>query len=316
MIAVAAPRFRPFLKMSARGVTSGGGGTWVATEKLHGANFVVAAVGDRAWFGKRKAWLADDEPFFGWQLVAAELGAAVRAIAAALGAAQVIGYGELFGGGYPHPAVPPVPGLQPVQTGVWYAPDLRWAPFDLLVARDDDDDGELLAFAEVERLAAAAGLTTPPVVGRGRLVDLEALPVRAPTRVPAALGLPPLDGNLAEGLVLKRDERAPPALRPIVKRKIVEMDEARFDESTAWQPGAVGYDVLAAWAARLVNPARLASARSKVGTAAAAIRDEVVLDVAIDLEHAFGDGWRALAAADQDRLLAHVAALTDALAAA
>ena len=157
---MAAPRFRPFLKMSARGVTSGGGGTWVATEKLHGANFVVAAVADRAWFGKRKAWLADDEPFFGWQLIAAELSAALRAIAAELGAAQVVGYGELFGGGYPHPAVPAVPGLQPVQTGVWYAPDLRWAPFDLLVARDDDDDGELLAFAEVERLAAAAGLTS------------------------------------------------------------------------------------------------------------------------------------------------------------
>ena len=48
MTAMAAPRFRPFLKMSARGVTSGGGGTWVATEKLHGANFVVAAVAGRA----------------------------------------------------------------------------------------------------------------------------------------------------------------------------------------------------------------------------------------------------------------------------
>ena len=91
---------------------------------------------------------------------------------------------------------------------------------------------------------------------------------------------------------------------------------SRFDESTPWQPGAVGYDVLAAWAARLVNPARLASARSKVGTAPAAIRDEVVLDVAIDLEHAFGDGWRALGAAAQDRLLAHVAALAAALLAA
>ena len=35
--------------------------------------------------------------------------------------------------------------------------------------------------------------------------------------------------------------------------------------------------------------------------------------MAIDLEHAFGDGWRALGAVDQDRLLAYVAALAEAL---
>lgn len=308
-------RFRPFLKMSARGAGTTGG-SWIATEKIHGANFVVAVAGDEVFFGKRKAWLSPEEPFFGWQLIAAELGAAAQQVARTLGAAQVVLYGELFGGGYPHPAVPPVPALQPVQTGVWYCPDLRWSPFDILVATNDDDDGELLAWSETAELTDGAGLLTPPLVGSGRLVELEAIPVRAPTRVPAALGLPPLDDNIAEGLVLKQDVRAAPASRPIVKRKIVEMDEVRFDEATGWSPGVVAPATLEVWAARLVNPARIASARSKVGTDARALADEITLDVLIDLEAVFVDTWRTLDAESTQRLTDHIAGLARAAVAA
>ena len=51
--------------------------------------------------------------------------------------------------------------------------------------------------------------------------------------------------------------------------------------------GDVGIDALLTWADRLVNPARLASARSKVGTDLSLVREEVVLDVCVDLEEAF-----------------------------
>src|SRR6187402_459091 len=87
------------------------GGPWVALEKLHGAQLVIGTAGtagdtgDTVHVGKRKAWLAPDEPFFGWQLLAAELTAAAWAIARATGAAQTVLYGELIGGGYPHPDV-------------------------------------------------------------------------------------------------------------------------------------------------------------------------------------------------------------------
>src|SRR5215204_953539 len=52
-------------------------GSWVATEKIHGANLVVATDGTHDEVGKRKAWLAHDEPFFGWQLLRSDLGAIV-----------------------------------------------------------------------------------------------------------------------------------------------------------------------------------------------------------------------------------------------
>jgi Rnl2 family RNA ligase len=281
------------------------GGPWVALEKLHGAHFVVGTDGDAAvYFGKRKAWLATDEPFFGWQLLAAELTAAARAIARETGAAQTVLYGELIGGGYPHPDVPPVPGLAPVQTGIWYTPALAWIAFDALVAAGDDDDGELLAFRELEELAAAAGARTAPRLLRGTRAELERVEVSFPTHVPGWLGLPLLPDNLAEGVVLRPDSRAAPADRPVIKRKLPDFDDERFREAEGWAPGHLAEADLVAWIDRLVVPARLASARSKVGTDPAATADEVALDVAIDLGLAFRDAWAQLSTEAQERILA------------
>lgn len=66
-------------------------------------------------------------------------------------------------------------------------------------------------------------------------------------------------------------------------------------------------------ATRLVNPARIASARSKVGTEADAIVNEVVLDVLIDIEAAFPRAFAALDPAAEDALRASLAALARAL---
>lgn len=303
-------RFRTYPKIGPIGDSAAG--PWVATEKLHGANFVIGIAGDEVRFGKRKAWLEPDAAFFGWQLVAGELAARGRALARAIGAHQVVCYGELFGGAYPHADVAPIAGLPAVQTGVWYAPDLRWSMFDVLVAGGDDDDGQLLAFAEVEELAAAVELTTAPVIARGRRDELDRLPVAAPTRIPALLGLPPLPDNLREGLVLKPDRRFAPGARPIIKRKLADFDDARFDDGDAWSPRHLSADELAGWGRRLVNPARVASARSKVGTDRAAIVDEIVLDVAVDLETVFAAAWRALGADGEAAVLAAVRAAADA----
>lgn len=51
---------------------------------------------------------------------------------------------------------------------------------------------------------------------------------------------------------------------------------------------------------------RIASARSKVGTERAAIVDEIVLDVAVDLELVFPAAWRALGDGGEATVLAAV----------
>ncbi|HLT38391.1 MAG TPA: RNA ligase family protein [Enhygromyxa sp.] len=276
---------RAFAKIPTLLSESAGGGRWVATEKIHGAQLVVATDGELVMLGKRKAWLAADEPFFGWQLLRNELEVAILAIHAALGHAATIHiYGELFGGGYPHPDVEPLPGLTPVQTGIWYAPTLRFAAFDLLVVPAEDEP-VFIAHEQLEALAEQVGLLTVPVLGRGTRRELIDLPVRYPSTVAGLLGLPALADNVAEGYVLKPDTELPARARPLVKHKIPEFDENRFDESMPFDHHAqLSIAELLRWAAVMINPVRIASARSKVGEDPTAIAEEVALDVWIDLE--------------------------------
>lgn len=295
-----AGEFLVFPKMPCKGESDAA--TWVALEKIHGAQLVIDVDQAGARFGKRKGWLGEDEPFFGWQLLRGDLRDAARAAFKRVGSSRLVLYGELFGGAYPHPEVPDR-GLVPVQTGVWYAPDLRWALFEARVLDGELDD--FLSWTEASALAQAAGLRMPPLLARGRKVELDKLSERFPSRVATELGLPPLGaGNLAEGLVLKPDVRMPADAYTASKRKIAEMREDRFDESQPWDPNRpVSPAKLGEWAATLTNEPRIASAASKVGRHdAKKLADEVVLDVLQDLEEAFpgamaalgADGWVAL----------------------
>ncbi|MFT3707097.1 MAG: RNA ligase family protein [Archangium sp.] len=250
------------------------GGPWVATEKLHGANLVVAFDGARVRIGKRKAWLADDEAFFGWQLLRASLEASVVSVWKTLSVSRNVRlHGELIGGAYP--GLPSLPGLSAVQTGCWYDPGLRFVTFDVVV------DETFLAHSEL----GALGLEVVPLLGRGTRGELEKLPVIFESTYAVSRGLPRVPRNFAEGYVLKPDARWWTSDRPIVKRKHPDFDDARFDDSKAWAPRrSLRDDEWLILAALLVNPARLASARSKIGEDAALIADEVALDVLVDLE--------------------------------
>jgi len=62
-----------------------------------------------------------------------------------------------------------------------------------------------------------------------------------------------------------------------------------------------------------VDPARVASARSKVGADPRAIEDELVLDVMIDLAAVFADAWRDLGSAREAELLTAIRAAAAAI---
>jgi Rnl2 family RNA ligase len=296
--------------MSYPRITTGGtavGGDWVATEKIHGGQLVLGYDGHALHVGKRKAWLRPDEAFFGWQLLRDRFQLAVEAALGRGGAAVRI-YGELYGGAYPHPDVPPAPGMAPVQTGVWYSPTVRYALFDVLRHTEPGDEGRFLPYAEVAAIAADAGLDVVPLLARGTRASLDAVPVRFPTRVPHLLGLPELDGNLAEGVVLRPDAPMAPADRPVRKLKIAEFDEGRFAASRKWDPWLhLSPAELREIATTMVNGPRLASARSKVGPDAVDdLLDEVTLDVMIDLTEAFPAAVGALSTEDEAALQAHI----------
>ncbi|WP_433511913.1 RNA ligase family protein [Nonomuraea sp. CA-143628] len=297
-------RHVPFPKIpAASSAAVAAGGIWIATEKIHGAQLVIAYDGREFRIGKRKAWLRGQEAFFGWQLLRGALERAATA-ALSLGGTVVRIYGELYGGHYPHADVDPVPGVSAVQTGVWYSPGPRFALFDVLRHDHPDDAGLLLPYADVAAVAAAAGLDVVPLLGRGPRHELDALSPRFPTRVPHLHGLPDIPGNFAEGIVMRPDISATAEQRPIIKMKIEEFDEQRFDESRPWNPHArLALGDLRRLARAMVNKPRLDSARSKTGTGSfREFMDEVVLDVMVDLTDAFPSAMAALGGGEEDEL--------------
>jgi Rnl2 family RNA ligase len=301
---------------------------WVVTEKIHGANFALLCDGKAVRCAKRKALLVEGEDFFGHQALLPGLEPAVLWLFTEVRTrhpetVHVTLYGELFGGAYPHPEVPPVPGVQAVQTGVYYSPRIEFCAFDL--AREDArgqrryvDYDVLLELCEAVKVLAAKPLFI------GRYEEALDYPTGFESQVPGWLGLPPLPGNRAEGVVLKpqKDLWVPSAkgpMRPVLKHKIAEFSEdERFHGATKWKPtppqGAwLSLEDLRGMATAFANEARLASAVSKVGPppsatspAATALLELLVEDILEQLEVEAGDSLRALPPESRAWLEAHV----------
>ncbi|MBA9001612.1 RNA ligase family protein [Thermomonospora cellulosilytica] len=291
------------------------GGVWVAEEKVHGANLAIVTDGERARAASRRGPLEEEalDAFFGLARIWAELAAGAVAVARGLirdleGVAEVVVYGELAGGRYPHPDVPVVDGLVPVQTGVWYAPDLVWLGFDAVVRTSS---GVLwLGRAELEERLSGVGLRCVPLLGRGRRNELREPAVEFPTRVPAMLGLPELPGNRAEGYVLKPAgswaswEKGE---RPVLKVKHPAFaEDARYNGARPFVPPPGGAAGVAGWllaeAVDRLTPARVAAGRSKLGPAARP--EELAAEVIEDLLTDLADDIGGLSEPDRTRLAA------------
>eukprot|EP00760_Papus_ankaliazontas_P017016 PhM_4_TR17000/c0_g1_i2/m.55298 len=294
---------------------------WCTCEKIHGAQLVVHFDGRSGQFAlsKRREIISRDEgdDFFGLystapgqRLVAhlrqkAEL--VWREASSTSPDVAIYGiriYGELCGGGYPHKdcmASSDIPG--PVQTGVYYCPDLCFVAFDLccVTSVEDAEEGVVVQYAAACEVFNAVGLlcAKPIVVGSLSecLTDFHPLR-RESTLSTASLGLPrlttesyddtkakscPFRGplNLAEGVVVK-PWRHPNAdiwkrisHRPMAKLKIDEFREdvyhAAVDPSSAaingWGILEQTQFVIDVYIPAMINGQRYSSVLSKTGPA-------------------------------------------------
>lgn len=324
---------RPYPKMASQGRGDlPAAREWVATEKVHGAHFAVVCDGSGVQPAKRRELLGEDDldAFFGVSRIWSTLSVAAARCAAALRAgtdAEVTLYGELAGGHYPHSEVNAADCAQPVQTGVWYAPDLFWLLFDARLTVGDRR--WWVAEPELRKVAEAAGLTFVPVLARGPLARLRELPAAFPSKVPALFGLPEIEDNLAEGYVLKPAvewDESTDGERPMlkVKQKAFAEDE-RFAGARPYIAPPEGAAGVPAWlvvqAAALLTPTRAAAAVSKLGpgTEVGVVAAEIARDAVEEISEELGGlddthlrglaealipGARSLAAFDaEDRLI-------------
>jgi len=306
--------------------------TWVVTEKIHGANLCIVTDGTRVRCAGRRQWLTPADSFFGYQTLVEQLLPAIHATFQlsrqhAADLCRVAIYGEIFGGAYPHPEVPAVPHVQPVQTGVYYAPGIAFCAFDL--AWEYDSSTRPRTYADYEpalQIFAQAGLfhATPLLVGS----YAEALnySLGFATTIPRRLNLPPLADNPAEGVVIKplQTSSIPTPqgeIRPILKRKIATFaEDRRYQQARPWTapPGSehTGPPAELRWAAyQLITPNRLQNAISKLGYRNPRRRSKaqqlfrlLVDEIQAELAGEHGNTLAALSIYDQQQLTAFVQA--------
>jgi Rnl2 family RNA ligase len=204
-------------------------GEWVVTEKIHGGQFSIYYDGSEIKASTRTTFLTDDIDFFNWPKVLADNQDKVKKLYDLLKTkhkdlSQVIVYGELFGGSYPHPEVNKVKNAKRLQKGVHYHPDNLFYAFDIRV------DGRFLTVDECNELFQQVGLFYARTLFRGTMAECLTHPNQFPSKISGWLGLPPIDDNIAEGIVIKPVE---PRFLGIGERVILKSKNEKFEERKA-----------------------------------------------------------------------------------
>eukprot|EP01130_Rhizamoeba_saxonica_P001426 TRINITY_DN11287_c0_g1_i1.p1 TRINITY_DN11287_c0_g1~~TRINITY_DN11287_c0_g1_i1.p1 ORF type:complete len:356 (+),score=69.45 TRINITY_DN11287_c0_g1_i1:13-1080(+) len=184
---------------------------WVATEKVHGANFQIATDGENITYGKRKSLLEMTDEFYNFQTLMESYNDKVKALFNGIKesyeplATKIIVYGELFGGRYNHPEVPKST-IYPkhVQIGVYYTPDVEFYAFDIFVYTEPKP--RYLTYTEATQLFENFDFFYNHEIMRGTFEQCMSFDVDTfKTTIPEKLGLPPLEDfeNISEGIVVK-----------------------------------------------------------------------------------------------------------------
>lgn len=121
---------------------------FIATEKIHGANFqFIVSKGDNGELiikcGKRTSILEEDENFYGWQTVRDKYTESLKILFEQLvnenPTDNIKGFrlfGEIFGGKYPGIKAN---GFKPVQQGIYYFNQVDFMGFDLFIVCNNPD---------------------------------------------------------------------------------------------------------------------------------------------------------------------------------
>lgn len=178
------------------------GVSWIATEKLHGANFSIWVNATNTKIAKRTGWLGDGTKFFNVSQIVPELKLKAQACFRYIKVdypemKEVVICGELCGGSYPHPKVAKSSRFKTVQGGVWYSPKLEFLVFDIR------KDGNYMSTSHMEWYATASTFDVVPIVGHGTFEEVMKIRNDYVSKAYKMFGLPIIKQNVMEGLVIR-----------------------------------------------------------------------------------------------------------------
>jgi len=181
-------------------------GEWEVQEKCHGSNFSIWYDGETMKPAKRSQFIQTDDNFNNCKKVIGELEENVKALWKELDDeyhdenednVEVSIFGEIFGGSYSHPDVEKVKGATRVQSGVFYSPDNLFYGFDIMV------NGRYLDTKTVEELFERYDFFYAKPLFRGTFKECLEYSNKFQTNIPKWLGLPEIEDNICEGVVLR-----------------------------------------------------------------------------------------------------------------
>jgi len=202
---------------------------YVVQEKVHGANVCLITDGKTVSFGKRTGLVEADEKFYDYEELLERYAPKIISLFSAIPDIKtLIVFGEMFGGKYPHPDVKNNNKTMVIQKGVYYCPNHEFYAFDLYVV--NEETGRYLTLDDANALFEREDFFYAKTLFRGTLKECLRYPNDSPTQIAAWLGLPPIEDNICEGVVI----------RPVVttylhngSRVLLKSKNARFAEKKA-----------------------------------------------------------------------------------
>jgi Rnl2 family RNA ligase len=295
-------RYPPIENQGAKVEGGEPGDIWAASPKYHGTNTQVLIPRDATQevaYGRRGGLLAPGEAHYGYQTLLPTLADWTSLRDAWPDDEEletIIVYGELYGGNYPHPDVPPTSAPK-VQPSVYYSPHLRFIAFDLA---KKNKDGTLNFLSLYDAITVFDRCQIPRVTLPFRGLREEVVewakahaednPQEWMVGGSEDKTLPRLDDNIGEGFVV----------RPVMERLdrlgnrcMLKVKSPRFSEiknvSKAGKPKAdLGDRPGGETAQTYLNAARCGSVCSKVPQADLSIKNMKVLASAL-IEDALKD---------------------------
>ncbi|BBM86880.1 RNA ligase family protein [Candidatus Uabimicrobium amorphum] len=211
-------------------------GSFIVQEKIHGANFSLWCDGKEVKYGRRKGFTEKGD-FYDYSAIQQDCQEKVTRLYNILqekGITQVAVFGELFGGFYPHPSTTEDKEVPIIQQKIYYSPHLQFCAFDILA------DEQFISVRESNKLFAEVGFFYAKTLFSGSFEECMKYPNFFPTTIPASLGLPEMEDNICEGVIIRSDDRSffSTFQRVVLKnknerweeKKIVKVDEVDLSE--------------------------------------------------------------------------------------
>jgi Rnl2 family RNA ligase len=175
---------------------------YIVQEKVHGANFSLIYNGRETLTAKRTGLIGENENFFNQKEVKERYATSLSLLFEHLVQKENIKtltiFGELFGGGYPHPRVDVIKRAKLVQRGIYYSPQNEFYAFDILL-----DDNRYLDVNSSNELFQKFNFLCAKTLHEGSLESCLSYPNRFKSTIPSELKLPELDGNICEGVIIR-----------------------------------------------------------------------------------------------------------------